>query len=120
MRALRSRHAAYQRCVASYSPHPEGQGFIAHFMRYFMGKSADFDLPLPHVECLTYGDLSVIRSDNIGNGALRRPPPIVLPCYRFVTFTETLIGYSAGPHGKKALLEHEEVAIVNKVTPLPE
>jgi methylated-DNA-[protein]-cysteine S-methyltransferase len=119
-------------------PHPEGQSLIARLMRYFMGKSATFEVPLPpdvgtdfqravwqaltsipYGKYETYGDLAlrmglpVSRARNVGNAAAQNPLPIIYPCHRVVAATGALTGYSAGPHWKKALLMHEGVSVKN-------
>lgn len=124
-------------------PHPEGQQLIAKFMRYFMGKPTSFEVALPPdvgtdfhrtvwsaikeipfgtVE--TYGDLAlrlglpVSRARNVGNTIAQNPLPIIYPCHRVVAATGALTGYSAGPHWKKALLEHEGVTVENDRVPV--
>ena len=120
-------------------PHPEGQALIAQFMRYFMGKSANFEVPLPpdigtdfhrgvwaslrrvpHGEYRTYGQFATDlglpgnRARNIGNVIAQNPLPIIYPCHRIVAATGALTGYSAGPKWKKALLVHEGVTVDNE------
>jgi O-6-methylguanine DNA methyltransferase len=119
-------------------PHPEGQELITKFMRYFMGKPTEFhiDLPadigtefqrtiwralseIPYGQYETYGELAlrlglpVSRARNVGNAAAQNPLPVIYPCHRIVASTGALTGYSAGPHWKKALLEHEGVTVNN-------
>ncbi|MDP6982880.1 MAG: methylated-DNA--[protein]-cysteine S-methyltransferase [Candidatus Latescibacteria bacterium] len=116
-------------------PHPAGQELIAKFMRYFMAKPTSFEIPLPPKigtdfqrtvwEALnevpsgsyeTYGDLAlrlglpVSRARSVGNTVAQNPLPIIYPCHRIVASTDALTGYSAGPHWKKALLQHEGIA----------
>ena len=128
-------------------PHPEGQELIAKLMRYFIGHPTQFDVPLPPKvgtdfqrlvwEALrqipfgtyeTYGELAlrlslpVSRARNVGNAAAQNPLPIIYPCHRVVAATGALTGYSAGPHWKKALLQHEGVEVQNdrvQVKPQP-
>jgi len=117
-------------------PHPAGQELIAKFMRYFMGKTTDFDIPLPpnvgtdfqrsvwtaltqvpFGSYETYGELAKrlglpeARARIIGNTVAQNPLPIIYPCHRIVASTGALTGFCAGPHWKKALLQHEGVAV---------
>ncbi len=128
-------------------PHPEGQELITKFMRYFLAKPTEFDIPLPpdigtefqrtvweslrqvpYGSFETYGELAlrlglpVSRARNVGNAAAQNPLPLIYPCHRIVASTGALTGYSAGPHWKKALLLHEGVVMDNdrgKVNPPP-
>ena len=126
-------------------PHPQGQELIARFMGYFIGKPTRFDTPLPpdvgtdfqrsvwsalsdipHGEYETYGDLAlrlglpVSQARSVGNTVAQNPLPILYPCHRVVAATGALTGYSAGPHWKRALLEHEGVALDNDRVRIPE
>lgn len=117
-------------------PHPAGQELIAKFMGYFMGKATQFDIPLPpkigtdfHRSVWaalaevpfgafeTYGELALrlglpaSRARNVATTVAQNPLPIIYPCHRIIASTGALTGYSAGPHWKKALLEHEGVAV---------
>ncbi|MBT4099561.1 MAG: methylated-DNA--[protein]-cysteine S-methyltransferase [Gemmatimonadetes bacterium] len=119
-------------------PHPVGQELIAKFMRYFMGKPASFDIALPPKvgtdfqrkvwtaltevpfgSFETYGDLAArlglpaSQARSVGNTVAQNPLPIVYPCHRVVAATGALTGFSAGPHWKKALLQHEGVVVDN-------
>ncbi len=117
-------------------PDPKGQELIAKFMRYFMGKSAQFDIALPpnvgtdfqrkvwaslaqvpFGSFETYSDLAsrlglpATQARSVGNTVAQNPLPIIYPCHRIVAATGALTGFSAGPHWKKALLQHEGVAM---------
>lgn len=117
-------------------PHAAGQELITKFMQYFLGQPTQFEVPLPpdvgtnvqrtiwsalkdipHGQFETYGQIAMrlglpeSRARNIGNAVSQNPLPIIYPCHRAVAATGTLIGYSAGPHWKKALLEFEGVPL---------
>ena len=65
----------------------------------------------------TYGELAKrlglpeARARIIGNTVAQNPLPIIYPCRRIVASTGALTGFCAGPHWKKALLQHEGVAV---------
>jgi methylated-DNA-[protein]-cysteine S-methyltransferase len=67
----------------------------------------------------TYGDLAArlglpaSQARSVGNTVAQNPLPIVYPCHRVVAATGALTGFSAGPHWKKALLQHEGVVVDN-------
>ena len=113
-------------------PHPAGQELIAKFIQYFIGQHTEFDVPLPpgvgtdaqrkiwsslkeipHGKFETYGQIAVrlglpeSQARIGGNAVSQSPLPIIYPCHRAVAATGGLIGYSAGPHCKKALLQFE-------------
>ncbi len=117
-------------------PHAGGQELITKFMQYFIGKPTEFNVPLPpgvgtdaqrkiwsslnsipHGQFETYGQIAMrlglpeSQARIIGNAVSQNPLPIIYPCHRAVAATGGLIGYSAGPHWKKALLEFEGVQI---------
>ena len=117
-------------------PHAAGQELITKFMHYFNGQPTEFDIPIPdgvgnpgqraiwgalkdipHGQFETYGQIALrlgvpeSRARNIGNAVSQNPLPIIYPCHRAVAATGGLIGYSAGPHWKRALLELEGVPI---------
>ena len=117
-------------------PDSEGQMLIARFLNYFKGKQVSFDVPLPpdvgtslqrsvwtaikdvpYGQYETYGNLAVrlglpeSRARHISNAAGQNPLPIIYPCHRVVADTGSLVGYSAGSHWKKALLELEGVSV---------
>lgn len=117
-------------------PHPAGQELIAKFIQYFIGQHTEFDVPLPpgvgtdaqrkiwsslkeipHGKFETYGQIAVrlglpeSQARIVGNAVSQNPLPIIYPCHRAVAATGGLIGYSAGPHCKKALLQFEGVQI---------
>lgn len=118
------------------SPHPAGQELIAKFIQYFIGQHTEFDVPLPpgvgtdaqrkiwsslkeipHGQFETYDqiairlDLPESQARIVGNAVSQNPLPIIYPCHRAVAATGGLIGYSAGPHWKKTLLQFEGVQI---------
>lgn len=120
-------------------PHPAGQELIARLMRYFLAKSTEFDIDLPpdigtdfqraiwkslrqipFGSCETFGQfaqrlgLTPSRARQVGNAAAQNPLPILFACHRIVASTGALTGYSAGPHWKKALLQHEGITVTNE------
>lgn len=117
-------------------PHAGGQEVITKFMQYFIGQPTEFDVPLPpgvgtdaqrkiwsslksipHGQSETYGQIAIrlgLQESQvriIGNAVSQNPLPIIYPCHRAMAATGGLIGYSAEPHWKKALLEFEGVQI---------
>lgn|GEM_PF-721330 len=117
-------------------PHAAGQELIAKFMQYFIGQQTEFDVPLPpgvgtdaqrkiwsslkeipHGQFETYGQIAMrlglpeSQARIVGNAVSQNPLPIIYSCHRAVAATGGLIGYSAGPRWKKALLQFEGVQI---------
>jgi methylated-DNA-[protein]-cysteine S-methyltransferase len=98
---------------------------------YFDGDLVAFDLPLdlhgtefqrrcwlalasiPYGQTVSYGEQArrlglgsdAARAVGAANG--RNPLPIVLPCHRVIGANGSLIGFGAGLHVKRFLLEHE-------------
>ena len=126
-------------------PHATGQELITKFMQYFLGQPTEFDVPLPPGvgtppqrtiwsalkeiplgQFQTYGQIALRlglpenRARNVGNAISQNPLPIIYPCHRAVAATGGLIGYSAGPHWKRALLEFEGVHIDDDKVRIPE
>lgn len=103
---------------------------VYQLREYFKGDRKTFDLKLnpsgtdfqkkvwealleiPYGTTLSYlelskrlGDVKAIRAVASANG--RNPIWLVIPCHRIIGSNGDLIGYSAGLHRKKWLLEHE-------------
>lgn len=103
---------------------------VYQLREYFQGGRREFDLKLnpvgtdfqkrvwdalleiPYGTTLSYlelskklGDVKAIRAVAAANG--KNPLWLVVPCHRVIGSNGDLIGYSAGLHRKKWLLEHE-------------
>jgi methylated-DNA-[protein]-cysteine S-methyltransferase len=103
----------------------------AQLEAYFGGELTRFDLPLdldgtefqrhcwlalatiPYGQTVSYGEqarrlgLGPERARAVGAANGQNPLPIVLPCHRVIGADGSLVGFGAGLHVKRFLLEHE-------------
>lgn len=99
-------------------------------LEYLAGKRTSFDLPLnprgtdfqhsvwkalrsiPYGQTRTYGEVAAMignpRSGRAVGGANNKNPlPILIPCHRVIGVNGNLVGYAAGLHIKRFLLDLE-------------
>ncbi len=99
-------------------------------LEYLAGKRTSFDLPLnprgtdfqhsvwkalrsiPYGQTRTYGEVAAMIGNSrsgraVGGANNKNPLPILIPCHRVIGVNGNLVGYAAGLHIKRFLLDLE-------------